>query len=92
MYPNAIINAANTVERMRSAARKMGADEATLDDLTRAEALLRECWVFASDVAETRNLGTDSATRLLSAVLGFEARVTGTGTALNMLEAYHRQR
>lgn len=92
MFPNHLLNASDTVERMRNAARTMGADDPTLDDLSRAETLLRECWLFAQGVAESRNIDTDAASRLVSAVLGFEARVTGTTAPLNLLEAYHRQR
>lgn len=92
MFPNQIHNVANTIERVRNASHTMGANDSTLDDLIKAETLIRECWIFAQSVADGKHIDTDSASRLLTAILGFEARVTGTSAGLNMLEAYHRQR
>lgn len=88
MTPNYILDAANQIERAKLAASLLGASNTI--GLTSAEYLLRECWIFAQAVADSKAVDTDAVTRLISAVLGFEARCKGAGAGLNDLETYHR--
>lgn len=73
-------NAASVASRMQSPLQAA---------LTDGEFILREAAIFADAIADGIDQN-EAATRLLSAVLGFEFRTTGTSVPYAMSEAYKR--
>lgn len=60
------------------------------DNLAQAEYIVREAAHFARSVAEDVD-ANEAATRLLSAILGFEFRVTGTKAGYTEMKGYAAQ-
>ena len=88
MSPKVLIEAEEATSRARRAAAAfLSPAEEGLDD---ACFVLAEVRHFALGVAEDKKIGPDEASRLLSAVLGFEVRVTGIGAGYNDLQGYAR--
>lgn len=88
MSPKLLIETEKAVSRARrAAAALLSPAEEGLDD---ACFVLAEVRHFALGVAEDKKIGTDDASRLLSAILGFEVRVTGIGADFNNIEGYAR--
>lgn len=85
--PKLIIEAERDVHRAVIAARNLGATATA--GLEQAEALLAEVRHFALMTADSRCLTLSAdASRLLSAILGFQVEITGTRVGLNDAEAY----
>ena len=88
MSPKVLIEAEEATSRARRAAAAfLSPAEEGLDD---ACFVLAEVRHFALGVAEDKKIGPDEASRLLSAILGFEVRVTGIGAGFNDLQGYAR--
>ena len=88
MSPKVLIEAEEATSRARRAAAAfLSPAEEGLDD---ACFILAEVRHFAMGVAEDKKIGPDEASRLLSAILGFEVRVTGIGAGFNDIEGYAR--
>ena len=88
MSPKVLIEAEEATSRARRAAAAfLSPAEEGLDD---ACFVLAEVRHFALGVAEDKKIGPDEASRLLSAILGFEVRVTGIGAGYNDLQGYAR--
>jgi hypothetical protein len=88
MSPKVLIEAEEATSRARRAAAAfLSPAEEGLDD---ACFILAEVRHFALGVAEDKKIGPDEASRLLSAILGFEVRVTGIGAGYNDLQGYAR--
>ena len=88
MSPKVLIEAEEATSRaLRAAAAFLSPAEEGLDD---ACFILAEVRHFAMGVAEDKKIGPDEASRLLSAILGFEVRVTGIGAGFNDIEGYAR--
>lgn len=86
--PRNIIDAERDVHRALIAARSLGATAA--HGLETAEHLLAEVRHFSLTATDSGHLSLDACSRLLSAVLGFEVRVTGTRAGRNDIEAHKR--
>jgi hypothetical protein len=87
--PRLIADAERDVHRAVIAARNLGAD--ATHGLQQAETLMAEVRHFAYSASETRCLGlSEDASRLLSAILGFEVKVTAVSVGFNHAEAYAR--
>lgn len=91
MYPKNILAAADAANRARRAALVLSGTS-TIDGLQNAEWLLRECYMFATDVAENKAIHPDTVKRLISSILGFEASCLGSVNARQVdLEGYNRR-
>ena len=88
MTPNYIVAVANQVDRARRDALLFGAHSP--EQLIIAEFLLRECGAFAQAVADSKAINPDAVSRLISAVLGFEARCTGAVADAYKLDEFRR--
>lgn len=87
--PKVIADAERDTRRARSAAESLGAP--VMHGLRTAEDILAEARFFAYATSESRCVTlTEDASRLLSAILGFEVEVTGVRYGLNQAEGYAR--
>ena len=90
MSPKVLIEAEEATERARRAASALlsPAEEGLSD----ACFILAEARHFALGVAEDKKIGHQEASRLMSAILGFEVRVIGLGLSAGNsdIECYAR--
>ena len=88
MSPKVLIEAEEATSRARRAAAAfLSPAEEGLDD---ACFILAEVRHFAMNVAEDKDVSLSAASRLLSAVLGFEVKVAGIAVGHNECQGYAR--
>jgi hypothetical protein len=86
--PRLISDAERDLHRALCAARTLGGEVA--HGLATAETLLAEVRHFAYDVSDSRACSSETASRLLSAILGFKVEVRAVDCDWALLEAYAR--
>ncbi len=88
--PKLILEAEQATAKAIRAATSLGAEGETQEGLFLAEHLMAEIRHFAYGVGETGVVGHAEASRVLSAILGFEVNVRTVAAGLNDLEGYKR--
>lgn len=88
MSPKLLIETEEAVGRARRAAAALLSP--TEEGLADACFVLAEVLHFAMGVAEDKKIGPDEASRLLSAILGFDVSVTGISAGVSDIEGYAR--